>query len=248
MHKIATAMEEFTVVWGQIKRFAMNARREAGEEVDDDPFASGLGGGAKKKVDANAAEIEKKHLLEACVRLPAVRYFFEDLLTHRPPQADELARGNLQRNFQARLRELDAEVFQEIKAGESGVSERLDRPGTTAGGGRMTPKEAREKEIQKQLRERTDAMLKAVDECRTGSISVTQSSSAKTVALARLEQARPMTVGGGPLAGGRRSKRPTRSLHGFIQPSSSSSVSELAPIKGATRKMRPMLGKSASLA
>jgi Ca2+-binding EF-hand superfamily protein len=67
IHRVAGAMEEFTMVWGQIKRFAANARREAGEDVDDDdPFAAG-GGLGKKKVDANAAEIEKKHLVAACV-------------------------------------------------------------------------------------------------------------------------------------------------------------------------------------
>lgn len=128
------------------------------------------------------------------------------------------------------------------QVGEMGASERLERPGTTAGGGRMTPKEAREQEVQRKLKERTDAMLKAVEESRTGSLGITQSRSAKTVAMARHE-ARPMTVN--PMAGGRRRTRPTRSLHAFIRPNSVTELAPLAPIRGTNAKAQ--IAKSASL-
>ena len=36
MHKVEGAMEEFAVVWSQIKRYAANARRQAGEDIDED--------------------------------------------------------------------------------------------------------------------------------------------------------------------------------------------------------------------
>ena len=228
--RVEGAMEEFAIIWGQIKRYAANARRAAGEEVEEDPFSSGGIGSIKK--DVNAAELEKQHLVAACAHLPAVRYFFEDLLTHKPPKADELARGNLQRNFQARLRELDAEVYMEVKAGIQGESERSERPQTTASGARpLSIKQVKQQEVQKKLKEQTDAMLKTVDD----SLAFTQSSSAKAIFLAR-QEVRPRTSssGGDSLVKSLgsptgRGKRPaTRSLHGFVRPSAS--MAELAPL------------------
>ena len=100
----------------------------------------------------------------------------------------------------------------------------------------LTRKEEKKKELEKKIKEKTDAMLKTANEYRNDSLSITQSSSAKAVALAR-QETRPKTMGGNGLVRGRQPRLGgtgsragrTGDLHGFVARKSASSA-ELAPL------------------
>jgi len=86
-------LEAFSSVWGEIRSSTSGA---------SDSEWSGLG---------RATGVCKDDLCDACRRLPNVRDFFSAILTRQSPKADD----RLHHNFQARLRELEAEVVKESR-------------------------------------------------------------------------------------------------------------------------------------
>ena len=223
VHKMESAMHAFNSVWSQVKNFSVSYASKVEEK---ETFLGGVAGAA--------AEVGKEALVEACRKLPAVRRFFEEMLTRRPPKADELARKFVSSNFQARLRELDAEVWEEVRVGPKGDDAEGARPGTAPGG--------RSKEAgSNRVKEKTNEILTSVKTLQTSSLSITQSSSAKAVAAAR-EQAnaisRPKTAA---LGGG--SRRPARDLHRFVRSSSQSDGLGAKPgsLEMASRQSAPAI-------
>ena len=214
VHKKEPALHAFTGIWSQIKNFAA---AHPGKEEEDE-FT---------KREVASGEVTRENLVDAASRLPGVRLFFEHMLTRRPPKADELARHMVSRNVQARLRELDGQVAEEVRAGVRG-----DAPGTrpsTAGGGKKDVDV--EKQRQQAIKEKTDAILKTVSMSHSSSLGAMHSSSAKAVAAARQqasEFARPKTVG--PGTGTRGGGRPRRQMHGFVNAEGSKSTGALEPL------------------
>lgn len=93
-HKKEAALEGFNRAWRQIVRFC--------EKEDNGEMFAGLGG---------PNEVTKDNLIGACAAIPQVRAYFDDMITRKPPKAAERQHGTLQ----ARMRELDAEVVEELK-------------------------------------------------------------------------------------------------------------------------------------
>ena len=219
VHKRESALHSFNNVWTQVKNFS----KERDAESESFDASSGA-----------ATEVSRDNLVDACTRLPAVRHFFDAMLTRRPPKADELARRF--GNFQARLRELDGQVFEEVRAGARG-EDPSDRPATVGGGrGRQDPEKARAQA----LKEKTDAILKTVSSSHSSSLGITHSSSAKAIAMARqqaneysLANVRPKTaVEGGVGKAGPGGGRNRRNLHGFVKSKSTSGLEPLPKRSG----------------
>lgn len=71
--------------------------------------------------------VSNEDICDACVKLPRVRMFFNKILTRQPPKADDRTE-NGGRNFQLRLRELEAEMLKEMRLSESSSSLKLIVP------------------------------------------------------------------------------------------------------------------------
>jgi hypothetical protein len=92
-HEMEEVLEDFNLIWGDIR--SGTTGNDGGEWI-------GL---------SRATGVTKDDLCDACVKNTNVREFFSSILTRQPPKADTRS----QRNFHARLRELQAEVAKESR-------------------------------------------------------------------------------------------------------------------------------------
>ena len=201
VHKMDSALQAFTSIWSQIKNFG-HAQRQREADLEDE-FAN------TRELDAG--EVSRETLVGAVERLPGVRLFFEQMLTRRPPKADERARQMVTKNFLARLRELDGQVKEEVRAGVRG-----DAPGSRPSTVSKAERDA------KAIKEKTDAIFKQVSMTHSQSFSTLNSSSTQAVARARelansrsQNFSRPKTVG---------SPGSRNNIHAFVRGGSNASA------------------------
>jgi hypothetical protein len=92
-------------------------------------------------MESRASGLSKTELVAACQKLPAVKDFFELMLTRRAPSANQR-----RTSFSVRLRELHAEVLKEAKAldaSQQGSSSRLLRTRSSSSPHLIKPPELR---------------------------------------------------------------------------------------------------------
>jgi Ca2+-binding EF-hand superfamily protein len=92
VHRRQGAMAAFNAIWTQLRSFA--AKENVNEWIKN--------------------ELTKDNLVDACMRMPAVRTFLTTMLTRQPPAADSNAMRGVH-SLRARMRELDGEVQEEFK-------------------------------------------------------------------------------------------------------------------------------------